>query len=292
MTCTLGNVPADLTGTDTTKMVAVSIPVRAAYVASGTYSFGSGGASFTTNPTPAITNTASVAPVTGTSVDTTPGNNSNTVTVQVQKNSIAGYAYADNNLDNAMDGTGAEGINGVTLTLTGTDSYGYTYGSSGNFAALTATTAGTGVNKGSFLFDKLPPGTWTVVETQPANYWDSFETLGTSATSGFVAGTAPANTCDGTINCASTAAANTISGIVLPSTLVTTATGYLFQEYQKAQISGNIYIDANNDGIKLGASETGINVSTTAATLSGHAYNGGRCLLAGDLYNYGSLRRL
>ena len=279
VTCTLGNIPADTTGTDTTKMVAVSIPVRAAYVASGTYSFGSGGASFTTNPTPAITNTASVAPVTGTSVDTTPGNNSNTVTVQVQKNSIAGYVYADNDLSGTMLAGGGEGIGSVTLTLTGTDSYGNTYGGSGactgfTYCSLTATTSPTaGVNKGSFLFDKLPPGSWTVVETQPANYWDSFETAGTAA------GTVPTATCDGVVNCVSSgvnvAAANTISGITLPSATLTTATGYLFQEYQKAQISGNIYIDANDDGIKSGAAETGINISpATAVTLSGLAYNG------------------
>jgi uncharacterized repeat protein (TIGR01451 family) len=256
-TCDLSSIPADTSGTDPTKMVTIAIPVRAAYQASGTYSF-----AFNTN----ITNTATIATLPNTSVDTVAGNNTNSVVVQVRKNSIAGYVYADNNIDNAMDGTGAEGVGSVTLTLTGMDSSGYTYGSGMNYAALTATTAGTGVSTGSFLFDNLPPGSWTVVETQPANYWDRYETIGNAA------GTAPANTCDGSTNCAATAAANTISSITLPAFSATVATGYLFQEYQKAQISGIVYIDANNDGIKSGGSETGIPSATV--TLSGTAYNG------------------
>jgi uncharacterized repeat protein (TIGR01451 family) len=257
VTCDIGPIPADLPGNTPAKQVTIAIPVRAAYQASGTYSF-----AFNTN----VTNTASIAPLPNTSVDTTAGNNTNTVNVQVRKNSIAGYVYADNNLDDAMDGTGAEGLGSVTLTLTGTDAYGYTYGSGMNYAALTTTTSGTaGVNKGSFLFDKLPPGTWTIVETQPANYWDRFETAGSAG------GTAPANTCDGTTNCASSAAANTISGISLPAATATAATGYIFQEYQRAQISGNVYSDVNNNGVK-DAGETAISGATV--TLSGTAYNG------------------
>ncbi|HLO63913.1 MAG TPA: SdrD B-like domain-containing protein, partial [Azonexus sp.] len=257
VTCDLGPIPADATGVDATKQVSIAIPVRAAYQASGTYSF-----AFNTN----IGNSASIAPLPNTSIDVVAGNNTNTVNVQVRKNSIAGYVYTDNNLDDTMDAAGAEGVGSVTLTLTGTDSYGYTYGSGMNYAARTTTTSATaGVNKGSFLFDKLPPGNWTIVETQPANYWDRFETAGTAG------GTAPANTCDGSANCASAAAANTIGAIALPADTATAATGYIFQEYQRAQISGMVYSDANNDGAKA-AGEPGIQSAT--ATLSGTAYNG------------------
>ncbi len=270
VTCTLGPIPADPSADsapDVTKQVSIKIPVRAAYVASGSYSFGSGGANFaTSNPTPAITNTASVAPLPNTSIDTTPGNDTNSVTVQVRKNSIAGVAYADNNLNDAFDA--GEGINSVALTLTGIDSYGYTYGSSMTYPALSTST---GVGKdGAFLFDKLPPGSWTLVETQPAGYWDRFETVGNAS------GTAPPNNCDGVQNCVSSgpnvAAANTISGITLPATAATAATGYLFQEYAQATISGFVYIDANNDGIKSGSSDSGIGGVTL--TLAGTNYVG------------------
>jgi uncharacterized repeat protein (TIGR01451 family) len=251
LSCDLGTIPADAGGADATKQVTISIPMRAAYQASGSYNF-----SFNSD----IANTASVAPLTNTSVDPTPGNNSSSVNVQVRKNSIAGTVYADNDQNDLIGG--AEGINAITLTLSGTDSYGYTYGSGQTYAALTATSNATGV----YTFDKLPPGTWQIVETQPAGYWDRYETAGSAG------GTAPANTCDGSTNCAASAAANTISAITLPALSATAATGYVFQEWQKAQLSGYVYQDTNNDGDRAGAA--GIANLANAITLSGTAYNG------------------
>jgi len=274
VTCTLGPVPTDATGADATKQVVITIPVKAAYQSSGSYAF-----AFNTN----IPNTATVATLPGVSLDTDTTNNSQTVNVQVRKNSIAGTVYADNNQNNTIDA--GEGINSVTLTLTGTDSYGNTYQGGGTYPAITTTTVGGGL----FTFDNLPPGTWIIVETQPAGYYDRFETAGTAG------GTVPNAVCDGVQNCASSAAANTIGGITLPALTATAATGYIFQEYQRAQISGYVYHDANDNGVKDGG-ESGI--AGVTVTLTGTAYNGVNvctlvtCVISSDasgLYSYGTL---
>jgi uncharacterized repeat protein (TIGR01451 family) len=239
--CTLSNLPVggDL---DSTKQVVITIPVRAAYQTSGTYAFGTASAGFNTD----FPNTACIAPAGGTSIDPSSGNDCQTVQQQVRKNSIAGYVYVDSNLSDSMSADGSEGLNGVGLALTGTDAYKFTYGSGGNYPALSATTAGAGASTGAFLFDALPPGTWTVVETQPGAYQDKFETLGTAATPGFAAGVKPADICDGSTNCSASAAANTMSGITLPADFATAATGYLFQEVSGgATISGYVFIDSN-----------------------------------------------
>jgi uncharacterized repeat protein (TIGR01451 family) len=252
VTCTLGPIPADASGAAANKQVVITIPVRAAYQSSGTYSF-----TFASN----IANTATVAVIPGISRDPDASNNSQSTNIQVRKNSIAGTVYSDNNQNDTVDA--GEGISAVTLTLTGTDSYGNTYGASSTYPAITATTAAGGL----FTLDKLPPGIWSLEESQPAGYYDRFETAGTAG------GVVPAATCNGTINCAASAAANTISGITLPAAAATTSTGYVFQEYQRAQLSGHIYHDANNDGLRAGASETDIALAQTIV-LSGTAYNG------------------
>ena len=85
-------------------------------------------------------NTATASVLSGVSLDPDGTNNSQTVNVQVRKSSISGTVYADNNLNNSFDS--GEGINGVTLTLTGTDSYGRHLPVGGTYPALTTTTAG------------------------------------------------------------------------------------------------------------------------------------------------------
>ncbi len=173
-----------------------------------------------------LTNTATIAPgqdASGTplSMDAVPGNNSKTATVQVAPSSIAGTVFADANLDNVVQP--GEGIAGVTLTLTGTDTFG---------TAVNRTT--TTDAAGNYLFDRLPPGTYTIVETQPAGTYDRLETAGSAG---------------GTVNNAafgSAPATNTIGGITLAAG--TAATGYLFEEVAAARVAGTIYRDLNGNG--------------------------------------------
>jgi len=70
--------------------------------------------------------------------------------------SISGFVYEDSGND-GVKGAGEAGIAGVTVKLTGTDDL-------GNPVSLTTTTAA----DGSYSFATLRPGTYTVVETQPA----------------------------------------------------------------------------------------------------------------------------
>lgn len=210
-----------------------------------------------------VANTATISPgLDGSgnpvSRDTVPGNNSKTAVVQVQRASLAGNVYADNNRDNTF-GAG-EAIGSVTLALTGTDMYGNAIGAG---PVVTVQTNGAG----AYLFNNLPPGDYTVTETQPGAYADSAEFVGVGA-----GGTASLN-CPPPANCGNTAAQNRISGLTL--TANTQATNYNFQEYSPAQWSGFVYVDANDNGNREGG-ETGINGTTNPVQirLSGTDYAG------------------
>lgn len=246
--CDVGVLPVASGSGDTPNLVTITIPVRAPYPS---YT-----GPFDTNRA----NYATIAPLPNTSLDPTPGNNtSNTVNVQIQKSSIAGSVYTDNNRNDTMDS--GEGINNVRFDLNGTDNWGN---------AITATNVRSN-SSGVFLFDTLPPsdGTgsstgYTIVETQPANYYDRFETVGTSG------GTKPADICNGVINCRSDATGNTISAINLTSN--TAASGYIFQEYRQATVSGYVYSDLNNNGQRAASGEPGI--SGISISLTGTDYKG------------------
>lgn len=270
LTFTLGPLPADTTGTDTTKQVVLTVPVRAAYQSSGTYAFGFG---------PNIPNTATVAVVPGVSLDPDGTNNSQTVNVQVRRNSLAGVVFRDTDTTLLPDATAKTRIT-ATLTLTGTDAYGYTYGPSSNYPALTRTSNGSG-----FSFDVLPPGSWTLVEIQPNGYSDGREAAGTAG------GTAPPNVLDGSLNGTSLAAHNTIGGIVLPADASTLATGYLFQEFQNGTISGFVYHDANNDGNRDAGETTGIamGLHLTGTDYRGLTYSPINVNTAGGAYTFSNV---
>jgi VCBS repeat-containing protein len=94
-----------------------------------------------------------------------------TVTVNVQEfapSSLAGAVYFDANNDSFRNGSEI-GIGGVTITLTGTDT---------NNAAVNRTVE-TAVD-GTYKFENLLPGNYTLVETHPAFTIDGRETAGTS----------------------------------------------------------------------------------------------------------------
>lgn len=203
-----------------------------------------------------LTNTATIAPGRDGSDqelarDSDPTNNSKTAAVQVADSSIAGSVFADDNLDDAPQA--GELLAGVSVTISGTDAFGNA------IAARTVTTNASG----AFLFDRLPPGTYTLVETQPAGLLDYRETAGTAG---------------GTVNNAafgSGAATNSIGTITLPAD--TDATGYLFQEVRAASLSGTVFRDADNDGI-IDPGETGVGPADFPATpqirLTGNDYAG------------------
>ncbi|HEX2916673.1 MAG TPA: SdrD B-like domain-containing protein [Chloroflexia bacterium] len=80
--------------------------------------------------------------------------------------SFSGVVFQDNNNDGIQQ-SGETGIGGVTIALTGTDA-------NGNPVNLTTTTAA----DGSYSFSGLLSGTYTITETQPANYSDGKDVVG------------------------------------------------------------------------------------------------------------------
>ncbi|MEM7475688.1 MAG: SdrD B-like domain-containing protein [Planctomycetota bacterium] len=83
--------------------------------------------------------------------------------------SLAGSVYVDNDFDKAFD-RGDSGIEGVTVTLTGTDMNGDSVSSTMQTDA-----------DGAYLFEDLLPGTYQIAETQPttSGIIDSRENVGT-----------------------------------------------------------------------------------------------------------------
>jgi len=240
--CTLGTVSSGATGT-------VTVPVRV-----------------TTYPAAVphtLTNCASLATI---SIDINGANNTGCGSVTVQKSSLAGYVYRDLDDDGAMDG-GETGINGVTLTLTGTDAY-------GNAVNQTTTTNASG----AYLFDNLSPsdGTgYTVTETQPPlSYFDGLDSRdnGASAIPG-------SRTTD------------VISSINVPAN--TALIGYLFGEIPAASISGYVWNDEDNDGVRDAGETTGIpnaQITLTGSDYLGNPVNVSTTTNASGAYSFGPLR--
>ncbi|OAM52229.1 hypothetical protein A7981_01700 [Methylovorus sp. MM2] len=158
--------------------------------------------------------------------------------VTVQKSSVAGNVYGDVNNNGVLDAS-ENGIPNVTVTLTGTDVYGN---------AISRNTTST-VN-GSYLFDNLPPSNasgYTLVETQPADYTDGQDTLGSAG---------------------GTVVTNDQLRLVLPAN--TAATAYNFGELS-VSLSGTVFVDNDNDGL-FDPAEPGI--PGTTLTLSGTTATG------------------
>ncbi len=139
---------------------------------------------------------------------------------------ISGLVYNDLG-DMGAYQAGDPGIPGVTLTLTGTNNLGQ---------SVTATT--TTASDGTYSFstdnsgNKLPPGTYTITETQPNGYLPAQATVGT------VNGVA-----DGT-----EASRTQFSAINLPEGQA--GIHYNFGQVIPVGVSGYVYVDSNHDTVK------------------------------------------
>jgi len=144
--------------------------------------------------------------------------------------SVGGKVYTDVNND-GLYATTEPPVIGATVTLTGVTDQ-------GSNVTFTTTTDSTG----SFNFTNLRPGTYTVTETQPAGYLDGKDAVGTPT--------------------------GTVSNDVLGNIVVqagATITGDNFGELAPNTISGSVFSDANNNGVRE-AGDTGISGATVALT--------------------------
>ena len=179
--------------------------------------------------------------------------------------SLAGTVYSDLNNDGLIGGAEAR-IAGVTVTLTGTNNLG---------AAVSRTTVTDA--SGNYTFANLRPSNatgYTLTETQPGAFLDGKNTVGSSG------GT--------TVN---NPLSDVISSVVVGANVV--ATGYNFGELAPASLAGTVYLDLNNDGIQLGAGETGVNTVTVVVTGTddlGNAVNTSTTTNASGAYSFANLR--
>ncbi len=152
-------------------------------------------------------------------------------------NSIAGTVFEDLDYDNVRD-SGEAGIPGVTLTLYKLEDP--------TFIQTTLTTS-----TGTYFFGNLAPGTYRVVETQPAGY----QSIGAKA--GTVEGVTR-----GTVE-----SVDGITGIKLVAGEDSVRND--FAEARPTRLSGHVFHDANDNGV-FDAGETGIpNVRITVARTAG-----------------------
>lgn len=157
---------------------------------------------------------------------------------ELKPGSLAGVVWYDIDNSGAQNGT-EPGIAGVTVALTGTDYRGVTV------SVPAATTSSTG----AYSFANLKPGTYAIVETQPATYSDGLEQLG------LIGGTATGTT-----------GADQFTAIALPSEGA--GTGYNFGERGRG-IAGTVYNDLNDSGTQQVGTEMGI--PTVSIRLTGCA---------------------
>ncbi len=143
---------------------------------------------------------------------------------------ISGRVFVDCNNNGVFD-AGEEPIPGVTINLTGTDIF------NKPIAATVVTAA-----DGTYKFAKLDPGTYNIVETQPAGFFDGKDQLG------FIVGAPAANN--------GVAGNDTFTNIILDGG-DSHGFDYNFGELLHNSLSGTVYFDINDNGVQ-NAGEPGI----------------------------------
>ncbi len=171
---------------------------------------------------------------------------------EVRPASLGGLVHADLDGDCQLD-PGEQTLAGVTVWL---------LDAQGTRLRSTTTDA-----SGQYLFENLAPGTYGVEEIQPDGYLTHGTLLGTSG---------------GTV-----AADDRITGITLATG--TAATGYDFCEVLPAKLSGFVYLDSNNNGLR-DTGETGL-AGVTVELLDSNCLPTGRTALtdATGMYMFGNL---
>jgi protocatechuate 3,4-dioxygenase beta subunit len=165
---------------------------------------------------------------------------------------VSGFVYIDPNIDGKfVTSTGDKPLGGVTVTISGTDA-------GGN--AITPRTTKTDAT-GFYQFTELPPGTYTIGETQPGGILvDGIDTVGT------LGGTTPAN--------------DKLTVTLLPND---NGQNYNFGEIPPANAFGSVYVDSNRNGRPDPGERP---IPGVAITISGTAFAGtplARPLTAADL---------
>src|SRR5205807_7586685 len=127
---------------------------------------------------------------------------------------LSGYVYPDANNHGVKDG-GEAVIAGATINLSGTDANGA--------VSQSTTTDATGF----YQFQNLRPGTYAVNELQPANYLDGKDAVGSQG---------------------GTTGNDVLSNINLPAGIQ--GMNNNFGELAPAGLSGFVYVDSNDNGIK------------------------------------------
>jgi uncharacterized repeat protein (TIGR01451 family) len=160
---------------------------------------------------------------------------------------LAARVYHDKNDNGLLDGSD-HGLAGVAITLSGSSAGGV------NVCTLVPTCSATTAADGTVTFTGLPASNgagYALTETQPAEYGERTNTPGSGGGSDTSAG-----------------GNSILSGISV--TAGGAVTGNLFGE-KSGSVSGFVYVDANNNGVKDGG-ETGI--AGVGLTLSGTTVGG------------------
>jgi len=173
----------------------------------------------------------------------------------IQPARLSGYVYEDLGNDGVRDPSAP--IAGVTITLTGTNDL-------GQAVNLTTTTNAAGY----YEFANLRPGTYQVNETQPAGYLDGKDTAGTTG---------------GTVT------NDQLAGIPLAAGQHSQENN--FGELKPASLSGYVYEDAGNDGVRNSEPAiAGVTITLTGIDDLGQVVNLTTTTNAAGFYQFTDLR--